>query len=230
MNIYDPQSSISSTLRLTTIRYLMDFGERISFQAGEMVFHEGDACQQVYIILSGEAEIIKNDIHGNGSVIATAQQGSVFGEMGLFLDLRRSGSVMAKTPLTLIALKNDDFIGALQQFPDLSLRLFKSLSLKLDSANTRFSALSNSLHMVQLGNYILESPTDEEGMQHHEFYAIMANSELKRHEITTVLTHFKQMAIIDHLELSADGHIAFQLDAGQLRHYLQHLATHSAQA
>lgn len=229
MNIYDSQSSISSTLRLTTIRYLMDFGERVSFKAGEMIFHEGDTCQQVYIILSGEADIIKNDAYGNGSVIATAQQGSVFGEMGLFLDLRRSGSVMAKTPLTLMALKNDDFIGALQRFPDLSLRLFKSLSLKLDSANTRFSVLNNSLHMVQLGTYILERPVDDTGMQHHEFYAIMADSELKRHEITNVLTNFKQMAIIDDLELSADGHIAFQLNAEQLHHYLQHVPTSTNQ-
>ncbi len=230
MNIYDLQNSISTTLRLTTIRYLMEFGEKISFEIGEMVFREGDPCQQVYIILNGEADIIKDDAYGNGVVIATAQQGSVFGEMGMFLDLRRSGSVVAKTPLTAMALQNDDFIGALQRFPDLSLRLFKSLSLKLDSANARFSSLSNSMGMIQVGAYILEKPVDDSGMQHHEFHAIMAGSELKRYEITHLLTNYKQMAIIDKLQFSDDGSIIFQPDISQLRHYLQHISLDSAQA
>lgn len=228
MNIHDMQNSISTTLRLTTIRYLMDFGEKMTFEVGEMVFREGDLCQQVYIILSGEADVIKDDVYGNGVVIATAQQGSVFGEMGMFLDLRRSGSVVAKTPLTVMALKNNDFIGALQQFPDLSLRLFKSLSFKLDTANTRFSALSNSMNMIQLGSYLMESPVDENGTQHHEFHAMISGSELKRHEITTVLTTYRQMGIIDNLEFREDGGITFRPDLGQLRNYLQQLSLNTS--
>ena len=127
-----------------------------------------------------------------------------------------------------MALKNDDFIGALQRFPDLSLRLFKSLSLKLDSANAKFSSLSNSMGMIQLGAYLLEKPVDDDGMQHHEFYAIMTGSELKRHEIISLLTNYKQLAIIDKLQFSDDGGIIFQPDLCQLRHYLQHISLDSA--
>ena len=74
----------------------MEFGEKISFEIGEMVFREGTPCQQVYIILSGEANIIKDDVYGNDVIIATAQQGSVFGEMGMLTGEPRSATVVIR--------------------------------------------------------------------------------------------------------------------------------------
>lgn len=230
MDIYSLLDSVPTMLRITTINYLMDFGKKISFEVGEVVFREGDPCQQVYIILSGEANVIKGDAFGNSNVIATARQGSVFGEMGVFLDLHRSGSIVAKTPLSLLALKNDDFIGALQQFPDLTLRLFKSLSIKLDSVNSRLSNLINAMSMVQLGSYILERCSQKPQSQNYDFRAIMKNTELQRRDIVNTLINYNRLAIIDKLQFGEDDNANFETDCAKLRHYLQRITLNPGKA
>lgn len=230
MDIYSLLDSVPTMLRIATINYLMDFGKKISFEVGEVVFREGDPCQQVYIILSGEANVIKGDAFGNSNVIATARQGSVFGEMGVFLDLHRSGSIVAKTPLSLLALKNDDFIGALQQFPDLTLRLFKSLSIKLDSVNNRLSSLINAMSMVQLGSYILERCSQKPQSQNYDFRAIMKNTELQRRDIVNTLINYNRLAIIDKLQFGEDDNASFETDCAKLRHYLQRITLNPGKA
>lgn len=230
MDIYSLLDSVPTMLRITTINYLMDYGRKISFDVGDVVFREGDPCQQVYIILSGEANVIKGDAFGNSNVIATAQQGSVFGEMGVFLDLHRSGSITAKTPLSVLALKNDDFIGALQQFPDLTLRLFKSLSIKLDSVNTRLSNLINAMSMVQLGTYILERSGNKQEARSYDFHAIMKNTELTRRDIINTLINYNRLAIIDKLQFGDEDNASFQTDFTKLRHYLQRITLNPAKA
>lgn len=230
MDIYSLLESVPTMLRITTINYLMDFGKKMSFEVGEVVFREGDPCQQVYIILSGEANVIKGDSFGNSNVIATAQQGSVFGEMGVFLDLHRSGSIVAKTPLAVLALKNDDFIGALQQFPDLTLRFFKSLSIKLDSVNQRLSNLINAMSMVQLGTYILERGQRQPGPQSYDFHAIMKNTELQRRDIVNTLINYNRLTIIDKLQFGEEDDASFQTDFGKLRRYLQRITLNPGKA
>jgi CRP-like cAMP-binding protein len=230
MDIYSLLDSVPTTLRIATINYLMDYGKKMSFEVGEVVFREGDPCHQVYIILSGEADVIKGDAFGNSNVIATAQQGSVFGEMGVFLDLHRSGSIVAKTPLSLLALKNDDFLGALQQFPDLTLRLFKSLSIKLDSVNEKLSNLINAMSMVQLGSYILERSNQKKEPQSYDFHAIMKNTELKRRDIVNTLINYNRLAIIDKLQFGEDDNATFATDINKLRHYLQRISLNPAKA
>lgn len=230
MDIYSLLDAVPTTLRIATINYLMDYGRKMSFEVGDVVFREGDPCHQVYIILSGEANVIKGDAFGNSNVIATAQEGSVFGEMGVFLDLHRSGSIVAKTPLSLLALKNDDFLGALQQFPDLTLRLFKSLSIKLDSVNEKLSNLINAMSMVQLGSYILERSNKEQQSQSYDFHAIMKNTELKRRDIVNTLINYNRLAIINNLQFDEDDNAAFATDINKLRHYLQRISLNPAKA
>lgn len=229
MDIYSLLDSVPTMLRINTINYLMDFGKKMSFEPGEVVFREGDPCQQVYIILSGEANVIKGDAFGNSNVIAAAKQGSVFGEMGVFLDLHRSGSITARTKLELLALKNDDFIGALQQFPDLTLRLFKSLSTKLNSVNEKLSNLINAMSMVQLGTYILERG-QRPGPQHYDFHDIMKNTELQRRDIVNTLINYNRLAIIGNLQFGEDDDATFQTDIPKLRGYLQRISLNPAKA
>lgn len=230
MDIYTLLDTVPTTLRFTTINYLMDFGKKTEFDTGDVIFREGDASNMVYIILDGEASVIKGDAFGNSNVIATAEDGSLFGEMGIFLDLRRSGSVIAKTPMSVLALKNEDFISALQNFPDLTLKLFKSLSIKLNTVNSRLSNLINAMSMVQLGTFILSKCKPSQPTQLYDFEEVTQRTKMKRRDIVNTLINYNRLAIIDQLQFKEDDKAVFHSDLEKLRRYLERISLNPDEA
>ena len=47
---------------------------------GEFIFREGDPAQQVGVILSGCAQLVRNDFYGNRSIVASIRPAQLFGE------------------------------------------------------------------------------------------------------------------------------------------------------
>lgn len=81
------------------------------YEAGDIIFHEGDMGDYFYIIVKGEVEILKND-HGSFKKIATLSSGEYFGEMAILNDKRRFATIRCVTAVDVLALRSKDF-GAL---------------------------------------------------------------------------------------------------------------------
>ena len=79
-----------------------------SFKKGDVVFYEGDNDKDLFIISSGEVEIIKNVLDGE-VVLARLGEGDFFGEMAMFGSKTRSATVRAKTDLETIIVKENYF-------------------------------------------------------------------------------------------------------------------------
>ena len=82
------------------------------FEAGQMVFDAGDFGDKVYVIASGEVEIVVA-----GKVVATVGEGEVFGEIALISDLARTARVQAKTAVDLISVSRDAFKTLVKHLP-----------------------------------------------------------------------------------------------------------------
>ena len=67
---------------------------------GDIVFHEGDHAQAMYVIAEGTVEIVKQS---SGAVVAKLGQGDTFGELAFFDDRPRSAAVRARER-TVVAL------------------------------------------------------------------------------------------------------------------------------
>ena len=64
---------------------------------------------RLVILLDGEADIVRRDEKGVERTIARVGKGEVLGEIGLLLDLPRSATVRARTPITLFAMDRQAF-------------------------------------------------------------------------------------------------------------------------
>jgi NADH dehydrogenase len=83
----------------------------LHYEKGDIIFNEGDVGDYLYIIASGEIEILK--AKDNQFVrIATLSAGEYFGEMALLNEIRRMATVRCLTPVDVLALRKNDF-GAL---------------------------------------------------------------------------------------------------------------------
>jgi len=84
---------------------------QLHYEPGEIIFHEGDIGDFLYIIADGEVEVFHKK-NGAETQIATLHKGEFFGEMALLNQKTRTASVRCKTPTNVLALKKSDF-GAL---------------------------------------------------------------------------------------------------------------------
>ena len=82
------------------------YGKLKAYNAGSDIVKQGDYSNFVYIVLDGEAEVIRVDRFGNENVLAQIGVGDIVGEMGAFLNNKRSATVRAKVPVKALECPN----------------------------------------------------------------------------------------------------------------------------
>lgn len=77
-------------------------------EPGALLFKEGDASRELFIVLSGELEVMKRSKRGRDARIAVVGMGDSIGEMSIVDDQPRSATVIAVAPSQLMRLGADD--------------------------------------------------------------------------------------------------------------------------
>jgi hypothetical protein len=104
-----------------------------TFTAGETVFSEGQAGAEMYIIHSGEVEILKQT-DGEKIRLALLEEGDFFGEMAILEDLPRTASARAATDCTLVRIDRGTFDQLVRHDPEIAIRMLRKLSFRLRQA------------------------------------------------------------------------------------------------
>jgi serine/threonine protein phosphatase PrpC/CRP-like cAMP-binding protein len=107
-----------SRLQERELLRIMQVVEVQSFEAGQMVFSEGDRGDELFIVLSGAVEISRM-----GSVLSEAGPGDHIGEMALIRSMPRSATVKALEAAELIALRRSDFFEILRKEHEMAVKL-----------------------------------------------------------------------------------------------------------
>ena len=101
------------------------------FNAGEVVFEEGSAGRQMYVVNAGKVHVLRC-CEGRQVQIAVLGPGEIFGEMALVDDLPRSASVIAAEDDTrLLEIDHALFIYLVGQQPTFALMVLKAISRRL---------------------------------------------------------------------------------------------------
>jgi NADH dehydrogenase len=88
------------------------------YEPGELIIHEGHIGRELYMIESGEVEVLSKSQAGTPpAVIATLGAREVFGERALLEDTKRSASVRAKSQVDVLVMSRSDFRAMVGQFP-----------------------------------------------------------------------------------------------------------------
>jgi putative ABC transport system ATP-binding protein len=75
----------------------------VTVAAGESIFEQGDPADLVYVIKSGEVDVIRVLADGGEELLTHLGPDQYFGELGPFLGFPRSASVRATTDVVLTA-------------------------------------------------------------------------------------------------------------------------------
>ncbi len=104
------------------------------FAAGQMIFREGDAGTEMYIIQEGRVEILMH-LRGQERRVAVLEEGDFFGEMAILEDLPRSASARALGDCVLLRIDETTFDQMARHNPEVPVRMLRKLSRRLREAN-----------------------------------------------------------------------------------------------
>jgi CRP/FNR family transcriptional regulator, cyclic AMP receptor protein len=100
------------------------------FKAGEVIFNEGDAAQNLFIVQSGKVEIRLGNC-----VLETIGANDIFGEMALIDHAPRSATVVAVTDVKLVPVGEKQFLFLVSRTPYFSLNVMRTLARRLRAMN-----------------------------------------------------------------------------------------------
>jgi len=112
------------------------------FEAGHVIFREGDGSSTCYIMRSGHARALRE--HSDGRTIALAHfgPGDIFGELAMFTDERRSATVDTLDEVRALAVLGADMRRLLNRHAEIAVKLVISMGRRLRAANERIARQS----------------------------------------------------------------------------------------
>ncbi len=92
------------------------------FAAGELLVEQDTVGRSMYLILSGEVEVIRRDPSGDRT-LATLKPGQVFGEIGFIREALRTADVRATSKVSALRFDYDRMQADLKFFPNIVAKL-----------------------------------------------------------------------------------------------------------
>lgn len=109
----------------------------VSFEAGALVFEEGELGTEMFVIQEGRIEIFRH-IRGEEKRVALLEKGDFFGEMAILEELPRNASARALEASRLLEVNGATFGQMLLDTPEIAIRMMRKLSHRLRRAAERF--------------------------------------------------------------------------------------------
>lgn len=136
------KSSVFSKVATEDLHIVAQSLEICSYSAGDRIFDINDEGDLMYILQKGKVGISTNHDPSIKEFIVTLNSGDCFGEMNLLDELPRSATAHVIEDSVLFKLHKEKLHGLIINYPDLSLGVLKSLSIRLRETTIMLQAAS----------------------------------------------------------------------------------------
>jgi CRP/FNR family transcriptional regulator, cyclic AMP receptor protein len=136
----DVTTVIAGTLKATQLFSALDEPETISlsrrtttrrFAAGELLFSEGEACEGLYVVVSGRVRIFKTAANGREQILAIEGPGTSIAELPVFDGGAYPASAAAVQEAQLLFISRDEFRSFCLEHPEVALKVLQIVGSRL---------------------------------------------------------------------------------------------------
>jgi CRP/FNR family cyclic AMP-dependent transcriptional regulator len=103
-----------------------------SILQGTAIFSKGDESGEMYVVQSGEVEIVLN-----GKIVETVGPDGFFGEIALIEESVRAADAIARTDCKLLPINRHHFLVMVNEMPEFALHIMKGMADRLRRADRR---------------------------------------------------------------------------------------------
>ncbi|MBN1518926.1 MAG: cyclic nucleotide-binding domain-containing protein [Spirochaetales bacterium] len=130
---------ILQNLSLEELRRIIGVCEHWEYAPGEAIVTQDSVSRYLYILLSGSVDIMVRGAEKEQVRVSGVEKGDVFGETSMFMDVRRTASVVARTQVRLVSISRDHIFEYCNAMPTAGLKILTfiiySLLRKLNTMN-----------------------------------------------------------------------------------------------
>jgi CRP-like cAMP-binding protein len=109
---------------------------------GAYIVRQGDQGSCMYVIQSGEVEIIRHE-QSQEILLATRSSGEFVGEMALFEKETRMADVRAKGEAVVLTIDKKNLLSRIQADPSVAFRLIETLSGRVRELSTQIAGMKS---------------------------------------------------------------------------------------
>ncbi len=107
------------------IRRLGGACSQVTFARGEKIFSVGDKCNETYLLLEGEVQVL---MASDERAVGMVGPGECLGEVSLLMGTEHSADALVRTPVRAAVLPREDLQDLVRQRPDIGVVLFRNLA------------------------------------------------------------------------------------------------------
>ena len=148
-------------------RALIESMNPVAFARGDVLFHEGDPGDRLFVIRSGKIKLGRRSSDGRENLLSIQGPGEMFGELSLFDPGPRTATATVVADAELVELAHTDLVAWLEQHPTVAKHLLKALAHRLRHTNEALADLVFSDVPGRVAKALLDlatrfgEPTDE---------------------------------------------------------------------
>ncbi|HEX5332519.1 MAG TPA: Crp/Fnr family transcriptional regulator [Cellulomonas sp.] len=148
-------------------RALIESMNPVSFARGDVLFHEGDPGDRLFVIRSGKIKLGRRSSDGRENLLSIQGPGEMFGELSLFDPGPRTATATVVADAELVELAHTDLVAWLELHPTVAKHLLKALAHRLRRTNEALADLVFSDVPGRVAKALLDlatrfgEPTDE---------------------------------------------------------------------
>ena len=114
------------------IQKIAKMTKHMKYKKGEILLHEGDTSDTLFIVNKGRVKVSKYTVNGKEQILYILSSGEFFGELHLFnSDEATNFSVCALEDTQVCMLTKSDIDYIMEANPEISLKLLKALTKRL---------------------------------------------------------------------------------------------------
>ena len=109
------------------------------YKAGEVIFHQGDIGNTMFVIQDGEVEAVAES-NGEEYRLRSMGPNEFFGEMALFEKEVRTATIRAIRPTRVLTIDKKNFLGGIHEDPSLAFRIVETMSHRIRDLTDRLAS------------------------------------------------------------------------------------------
>lgn len=127
---------IFAKIEQAKLKLLAFTSERMTFDAGQELFHQGDQGDAMYVILGGVADVLI-DTPGGQIAVAELKKNGFVGEIAILCDVPRTATIKAREQLATLKISKDMFYRLIAEFPQMAIEIMRELAHRLEDTNEK---------------------------------------------------------------------------------------------
>ena len=121
------------------LKLLAFTSDRVSYRAGQILFHQGDLGDAAYVVLAGPADSLVDTPSGDIKV-ADVDVNSIVGEIAILCDVSRTATVQATSNVEALRISKEHFLKLRSDFPEGAVDIMRVLADRLNHTTAELTA------------------------------------------------------------------------------------------